>query len=125
MLRFRSLFAFLAVATTMIMLAGSVDARPSRGGSFGSRGGQTYSAPPSTATAPNVASPMQRTMTPNQPSRQTVGANAATQPGGMFGRFGGFAGGLFAGMLGAGLIGLLMGNGLFGGLGGFASILGL
>jgi predicted lipid-binding transport protein (Tim44 family) len=32
---------------------------------------------------------------------------------------------LMAGLLGAGLIGLLMGNGLFGGLAGFASILGL
>src|SRR5690606_38486583 len=34
-------------------------------------------------------------------------------------------GGLAAGFLGAGLFGLLFGNGLFGGLAGFASILGL
>jgi predicted lipid-binding transport protein (Tim44 family) len=34
-------------------------------------------------------------------------------------------GGLFAGFLGAGLLGMLFGNGLFGGLGGFAPLLGL
>jgi predicted lipid-binding transport protein (Tim44 family) len=34
-------------------------------------------------------------------------------------------GGLFAGFLGAGLLGMLFGNGLAGGLGGFASVLGL
>ena len=37
----------------------------------------------------------------------------------------GFMGGLFAGLLGAGLIGLLLGGGLTGGLGGLASFLGL
>ena len=45
----------------------------------------------------------------------------------MFGRFGGFGGGLMAGFLGAGLIGMLFGGGLFSGLsgGGIASFLGL
>jgi predicted lipid-binding transport protein (Tim44 family) len=125
MLRFRSLFAFLAVATTLLMLAGSVDARPSGGGSFGSRGGRTFQAPAPTATAPNVASPMQRTVTqPTQAARPGSTA-AAPAAGGMFGRFGGFGGGLMAGLLGAGLFGMLMGNGMFGGLGGFASIIGL
>ena len=37
----------------------------------------------------------------------------------------GFMGGMFAGLLGAGLIGLLLGGGLTGGLGGLASFLGL
>jgi predicted lipid-binding transport protein (Tim44 family) len=37
----------------------------------------------------------------------------------------GFMGGMFAGLLGAGLIGLLLGTGLTGGLGGLASFLGL
>ena len=40
-------------------------------------------------------------------------------------RFGGFGGMLMAGLLGAGLFGLLSGSGLFGGLSGFASFLGL
>ncbi len=43
----------------------------------------------------------------------------------MFGRFGGVLGGLAAGFLGAGLIGMLMGNGFMGGMAGFASMLGL
>jgi predicted lipid-binding transport protein (Tim44 family) len=125
MRRFRPLFAFLAVAIALVFLAGEADARRAgSAGSFGSRGARTNAAPPPTATAPNAASPMQRTMT--TPAQQTAAASAAAPAaGGMLGRFGGFGGGLMAGLLGAGLIGLLMGNGLFGGLAGFASILGL
>ena len=43
----------------------------------------------------------------------------------MFGRFGGVMGGLAAGFLGAGLIGMLMGTGFMGGMAGFASMLGM
>ncbi len=46
----------------------------------------------------------------------------ASRPG-LFG--GGLFGGLAAGFLGAGLFGLLFGHGFFGGMGGFASLLGL
>lgn len=91
---------------------------------MGSRGSQTYSAPPSTATAPGSASPMQRSVT-TQPSRPAAGAaagQAAARPG-LFG--GGMLGGLAAGFIGAGLFGMLFGHGMFGGMGGFASILGL
>ncbi|EJN10940.1 hypothetical protein PMI42_05710, partial [Bradyrhizobium sp. YR681] len=52
-------------------------------------------------------------------------APAAPARGGLFGRAGGFMGGLAAGFLGAGLLGMLFGGGLFGGLGGLSSILGL
>jgi len=59
------------------------------------------------------------------------GSNLATRPAlqnspaaGLMNRPG-FMGGLFAGLLGAGLIGLLLGGGLTGGLGGLASFLGL
>jgi hypothetical protein len=45
-------------------------------------------------------------------------------PGGFFNRPGLLCG-LAAGFLGAGLFGMLFGNGLLGGLGGFASLLGL
>jgi predicted lipid-binding transport protein (Tim44 family) len=71
---------------------------------------------------------MERTMTqPSQPGSTAAARPATTpgaQPGGLFNRPG-FLGGLAAGFLGAGLIGLLMGNGLAGGLGGLASFFGL
>jgi predicted lipid-binding transport protein (Tim44 family) len=129
MLRFSR--QFLALAAMLVALSLTVvtaDARPSS--SFGSRGSRTYSAPPPTATAPNAARPMDRTMT--QPSAgQTRPGTPATAPGmarpglfgGMFG--GGMLGGLAAGFLGAGLFGMLFGHGLLGGMGGFASFIGL
>jgi predicted lipid-binding transport protein (Tim44 family) len=64
---------------------------------------------------------MQRTTT--QPSAATPSAPAA--PAGGFLNRPGLMGGLLAGFVGAGLFGLLFGHGLMGGLGGFASILGL
>ena len=122
LLGFRPLFAVLALAASVALIASQADARPRS--SFGSRGSQTHSAPPSTSTAPNAARPMERSMTqPGQPS--TVGRTAtAPAPGGFLGRPG-FMGGLFAGFLGAGLLGMLMGHGFGGGLGGAASMLGL
>ena len=102
------------------MLTTTADARAGGGFSAGSRGSRTFSAPPSTSTAPSV-SPMQRSVT--QPTRPgTVGAAPAA--GGFFSRPG-LLGGLAAGFLGAGLFGMLFGHGLFGGLGGFASFFGL
>jgi predicted lipid-binding transport protein (Tim44 family) len=103
------------------MAASAADARVGGGRSYGSRGSHTYSAPPVTNTAPNAARPFDRTMT--QPSRPNVGAPAG---GGFFNRPGmGMLGGLAAGFLGAGLFGMLFGHGLFGGLGGLSSLLGL
>lgn len=122
----RPLFALLAVAAVFAMVAGDADARPRS--SFGSRGSKTFSAPAPTATAPNAANPINRSMTqPGSPGTQTAARPGAQQPGGLFGGgFGrGLAGGLLGGLLGAGLIGMLMGNGFLGGLAGFASILGL
>jgi predicted lipid-binding transport protein (Tim44 family) len=104
------------------MAISSADARPGGGGSMGSRGSRTYSAPPSTTTAPGTAQPFNRTMT--QPSPATAAPVAAG--GGFFNRPGmGMLGGLAAGFLGAGLLGMLFGGGMFSGLGGFSSILGL
>lgn len=122
---FRSLFAVLAVAALFAMLAGDADAR-SRG-SFGSRGTRTFSAPAPTATAPNAASPITRSMTQPGAATSTAGRPSAQQPGGLFGGgFGrGLAGGLLGGLLGAGLFGMLFGSGFLGGLGGFASFMGL
>jgi predicted lipid-binding transport protein (Tim44 family) len=116
----RKLAAVLAVALALGMLTTTADARAGGGFSAGSRGSRTFSAPPSTSTAPSV-SPMQRSVT--QPTRPgTVGS--APAGGGFFSRPG-LLGGLAAGFLGAGLFGMLFGHGLFGGLGGFASFFGL
>jgi predicted lipid-binding transport protein (Tim44 family) len=128
MIRFRPLLALAAIVAVLALIAVQSDARPR--GSFGSRGSQTYSAPPPTATAPRAAQPIQRSMTqPGQAAQPS--AAAATRPaaqtagaGGFFNRPG-LLGGLAAGFLGAGLFGLLAGQGMFGNLGGLASFLGL
>ena len=97
--------------------SGDAFARAGGGGSFGSRGGRTFSAPSSTSVAPSAA-PINRSAMPGagtsfgQPAR-----------GGFFS--GGFGRGLLGGLVGAGLFGLLFGNGMFGGLGGGESFLGL
>lgn len=103
---------------------GDAMAKPGGGGSVGSRGSRTTSAPPTTNTAPTTAAPIQRTQTPQTaPAAGAQRPQAAQPAGGMFGK--GMLGGLAAGLLGAGLIGMLMGNGLTGGLGGIMSFLGL
>ena len=115
----RFMIAMAAIATVLVLFAADANARAGGGFSGGSRGVRTFSAPPVTRTAPNSASPIQRSVT--QPgSAGTIGQ--ASRPG-LFG--GGLFGGLAAGFLGAGLFGLLFGHGFFGGMGGFASLLGL
>ncbi len=116
----------VALAAALALTVVTADARSK--GSMGSRGSHTYSAPPSTATTPNAARPMDRTMT--QPSQARPGtpatagqASSAARPGGLFG--GGMLGGLAAGFIGAGLFGMLFGHGFGGGLGGIASMFGL
>lgn len=113
----------LSLALPTVLAVSAADARIGGGSSSGSRGTRTFSAPPPTATAPGSASQFNRTMSqPGQPGMNT----AAPARGGLFGgRFGGMLGGLAAGFLGAGLFGMLFGGGLFSGLGGFASIIGL
>lgn len=95
-----------------------------RSGGFGSRGSKTYQAPPPTQTAPNAASPINRSITQPQAQRPGTVGQAGAASGGLFNRPG-FMGGLMAGFLGAGLLGLLFGNGLLGGLSGLAGFLGL
>jgi predicted lipid-binding transport protein (Tim44 family) len=123
-LRLRPLIALLAVAAVLIFLAVEAGAAPRM--NSGSRGTRTYSAPPPTTTAPNAASPIERSMTkPGQPGTSIANpATPASQPGGFFNRPG-LLGGLAAGFLGAGLIGLLLGHGFMGGLAGLASFIGL
>lgn len=117
----KTIAVVLALALPTALAISSADARVGGGFSSGSRGSRTFSAPPSTTTAPGSTSQFNRTFT--QPG---AGMNtAAPARGGLFGRGGGFLGGLAAGFLGAGLLGMLFGGGLFGGLGGLSSILGL
>jgi predicted lipid-binding transport protein (Tim44 family) len=110
----------LSLALPLLVAASPADARIGGGVSSGSRGARTFSAPPSTSTAPNAAQPFNRSIT--QPGNSGFG----TPGGGLFNRPGmGLFGGLAAGFLGAGLLGMLFGGGMFGGIGGFSSIIGL
>src|SRR5436853_4009440 len=120
---FKTIAVVLALALPTALRISSADARVGGGMWSGSRGSRTYSAPPSTTTAPGSTSQFNRTYT--QPGAGMNSAAAAPARGGLFGRGGGFLGGLAAGFLGAGLLGMLFGGGLFGGLGGLSSIIGL
>ena len=115
----RTSVALAAVAALVLALAPSLaDARAGGGSSMGSRGSMTWSAPPSTRTAPS-AQPFERSMTPNNPS---PGFGAA--PGYGYGPRSGFMSGLMGGLIGAGIGGLLLGHGFFGGMLGFGGFLG-
>ncbi len=125
----------LSVLALLLALApGLALARPGFGGSFGSRGARTYSAPPPTAVAPFAAQPMQRSLTPRSepapgfaPSPGFAPQPGFGQPafGGGMSRRGMFTSGLLGGLVGAGIGGMLFGHGMFGGMDGGASFLGL
>ena len=124
----RAIAVVLSVAVPAMLAISAADARVGGGGSSGSRGSKTYSAPPSTSTAPNAAQPMNRTMTqPGSPGMAGPAAAGAAAKGGFFSKpgMGMMMGGLAAGFLGAGLFGMLSGSGMFSGLGGISSIIGL
>jgi predicted lipid-binding transport protein (Tim44 family) len=124
MTRLRSkLGAAFGIAMALgVLVAQPADAR--RGGSFGSRGTRTYSAPRSTSTAPGYVPPVQRSMT--APGAAAPGGAYAPRPGmpgyaagspyGYNRPFGG--GGFLGGLVAGGLIGGLMGHGFGGGWGG-------
>jgi predicted lipid-binding transport protein (Tim44 family) len=119
----QAIAVILSLALPLMLAIPSADARVGGGFSSGSRGTRTFAAPPSTSTAPGTAQPFNRTIT--QPGSPGLGA-PATAGGGFFNSPGrGMLGGLAAGFLGAGLLGMLFGGGMFGGLGGLSSILGL
>jgi predicted lipid-binding transport protein (Tim44 family) len=111
----------LSLALPTLSIVSPADARIGGGFSSGSRGSRTFSMPPGTSTAPNAAQPFNRTIT--QPGSPGLGSPVG---GGFFNRpGGGLLRGLAAGFIGAGLFGLLFGGGMFSGIGGFSSILGL
>ncbi|MHB2168732.1 Tim44 domain-containing protein [Alsobacter sp. R-9] len=118
----RTLFA--AIAAFALLGLAVAEARPGGGGSMGSRGARTWSAPPPTATAPRPATPIERSVT----RPDTTPGMAAQRPGMAQPSTGwrpGFGTGFLGGLLGAGLLGMLFGGGFLGGLGGLGSILGL
>ena len=107
------------VALALAMTPGLADARAGGGSSFGSRGSMTYSAPPSTRTAPYLAAPMQRSMTPQSQPSPAFGGSPAYQGS----QRSGFMSGLMGGLIGAGIGGMLFGHGFMGGgMGGFGFI---
>ena len=120
----RSSSLIAAVAVAALAFAPSLaDARAGGGSSFGSRGGRTYSAPPTTNTAPSMAAPMERSMTPRSAPSPSYGAPASPA----FGGRSAFGSGLLGGLLGVGIGSMLFGGGMFGGSGGlgFMGFLGL
>ncbi len=123
--RRRAVVQAIAVVLSLalpLLAALPADARVGGGLSSGSRGTRTFSAPPSTSTAPGTAQPFNRTF--GQPGSSGIGT--PTAGGGLFNRpGGGMLRGLAAGFLGAGLLGLLFGGGMFGGIGGLSSLFGL
>jgi predicted lipid-binding transport protein (Tim44 family) len=125
MRRFRLAFAMI-LAASLALAPGLAEARAGGSTSMGSRGSRTYSAPPSTNTAPSTAAPMQRSMTPtpSAPSNAPFGAPAPASRPGLFGGSP-FMSGLMGGLIGAGIGGLLFGHSAFGGMSGFAGFLGL
>jgi predicted lipid-binding transport protein (Tim44 family) len=88
---------------------------------MGSRGSRTWSASPSTGTAPYSSQPFQRSITPNNPGPNYGYGTPGYGYG--YGRSP-FMSGLMGGLIGAGIGGLLFGHGLFGGITGFGSFLG-
>ena len=107
----------LLAALCLALAAEVADARVGGSRSFGSRGGKTFQAPPTTNTAPKTAAPIERSMT--QPGKTTAAQGAQAQPSAAAqpSRFGGWRSLLLGGLIGAGLASLF-------GLGAFAQVLG-
>lgn len=114
--RFASLFAVLVMAFSMISVS---DAEARRGGSFGSRGMNTFNSPAITNTAPKQVAPVQRTMTPGQQQPSAAPGVQSAQPRGFMN---GFGGSLLRGLALGGLLGLFFGAG-FGGFGGIFAMI--
>jgi predicted lipid-binding transport protein (Tim44 family) len=113
----------LAAVLSLSIVAEMVDAKPGRGSGAGNRGSRTDMSVPSTPTAPRTTAPTpgQPSAVPGRPANPAMGAAQTAQPSRMSTMAKGFA----MGLIGAGLFGLLTGNGLFGGLSGLMGFLGL
>src|SRR5215472_2663509 len=108
----QAIAVMLALAIPTLSAVTPADARVGGGLSSGSRGTRSFSMPPSTSTAPGTAQPFNRTFSQPGSVNSPMGGGLFNRPGG------GLFRGLMAGFLGAGLLGLLFGGGLFSGIGG-------
>jgi len=122
-------FMTILAAAAFVLAPALAEAAPGGRSSSGSRGARTYQAPPPTNTAPGAPRQMDRTAT--DPSRAatpggSAAAGAAARPqaaAGFFSRNPMMAG-LMGGLLGAGIFGMLAGGGFFSGLGSLAGVFG-
>lgn len=99
-------FALVVLVALACAVATHADARAGRGLNLGTRGMNTFSAPPSTMTAPRPAPSIDRTIT-----RPTTPNSAFPVQPQRPGLFGGLLGGFLTGLLGASLFHMLTGSG--------------
>jgi predicted lipid-binding transport protein (Tim44 family) len=112
------------LAGALLLVPVLAEARPGGKGGFGSRGSRTESAPARTNTAPNGAQPFQRSAQPSPAQAAPAAGAAAAAQAARPSMARNLMMGLGAGLLGAGLFGLLSGSGFFSGLASMAGILG-
>jgi predicted lipid-binding transport protein (Tim44 family) len=106
---------FAVISVVALLTADLAAARVGGGGSFGSRGTRTYTAPPATNTAPKTAAPIDKSITNPTPSATSTAAQPGA--GATASRFGGLRGLLLGGLIAAGLASIF-------GVGALASVLG-
>lgn len=123
MLRRFALISAAAMVFSLTVIPDDAFARAGSNSSMGSSGSRTYSAPPTTNTAPSTAQPMQRSMTPQTAPRPYAAPQQAPVGSSFFSRSP-FMSGLMGGLLGAGIGGMLFGGGMFHGMAGFSGFLG-
>jgi predicted lipid-binding transport protein (Tim44 family) len=116
--------AVAVVASVLLLVPVLAEARPGGGKAFGSRGSRTDSAPAQTNTAPNGAQPFQRSATPSPTQAAPAAGAAAAAQAARPSMARNLMMGLGAGLLGAGLFGMLSGSGFFSGLASMAGMLG-
>ncbi|PTM39331.1 TIM44-like domain-containing protein [Bosea sp. 124] len=113
------------LAGALLLVPVLAEARPGGGkGGFGSRGSRTESAPARTNTAPNGAQPFQRSATPSPTQAAPAAGAAAAAQAARPSMARNLMMGLGAGLLGAGLFGMLSGAGFFSGLASLAGMFG-
>ncbi|KPH80903.1 Tim44 domain-containing protein [Bosea vaviloviae] len=113
------------VAGALLLVPVLAEARPGGGkAGLGSRGSRTESAPARTDTAPNGAQPFQRSATPSPSQAAPAAAGAAAAQAARPSMARNLMMGLGAGLLGAGLFGMLSGAGFFSGLASLAGMFG-
>jgi predicted lipid-binding transport protein (Tim44 family) len=121
-----SRWGLLAIVLAMALSLNVSDALARAGGGIGlgSRGSRSFSAPPTTSTAPRPALPLDRSTAPlGNPSANPALLRPSAAGPGFFSRSN-FGRGFLGGLLGAGLFGVLFGGGLFGGLGSITGLFG-